>query len=145
MTPTPSPGTPPETVLFEGRPAPIASVGALLLTIVTLGLAGLYYFLKSSGVLYKVTTRRVMVERGLLSKRLEQIDAYRIKDYVVDRPFSQRLLGTGNLILVTMDSTTPSLELRNLKTDIVQLYEALRAAAEADRTRRGGVRIIDNE
>jgi uncharacterized membrane protein YdbT with pleckstrin-like domain len=145
MTPTPSPGAPPEAVLFEGRPAAIASAGALLLTIVTLGIAGLYYFLKSRGIFYKVTTRRVMVERGMLSKRLEQIDAYRIKDYVVDRPFLQRLLGTGNLLLVTMDSTTPALELRNLKTDIVQLYEALRSAADEDRVRRGGVRIIDNE
>ena len=144
MTPTPSPVAGPEETLYEGHPAVIASLGALLLTVVTLGLAALYYWAESKGVRYKVTTRRVIVERGLLSKRLEQVDAYRIKDYVVDRPFGQRLLGTGNLLLITMDTTTPNMELRGLHTDVVALYDRLRAAAEQDRARRG-VRIVDNE
>lgn len=144
MTPTPSPAVPAEEVLFEGRPAAVAGLGALLLCVVTLGLAWLYFWLRSLGVSYKVTTRRVMIERGVLGKRLEQIDAYRIKDYVVDRPFGQRLLGTGNLQLLTMDPTTPNMELRGLHTDVVALYERLRAAAESDRARRG-VRIVDNE
>jgi uncharacterized membrane protein YdbT with pleckstrin-like domain len=139
-----SPAQTSETVLYEGRPAAIAGFGELLLAIVTLGLAALYFMLRASGVSYKVTSKRVIVERGLLSKRLEQIDAYRIKDYVVERPFGQRLLGTGNLLLLTMDPTTPNVELRALRTDVVALYEKLRAAAEADRGARG-VRIVDNE
>jgi uncharacterized membrane protein YdbT with pleckstrin-like domain len=104
----------------------------------------LYFWIRSYGARYKVTTRRVMVERGLLSKRLEQIDNYRIKDYVVERPFGQRLLGTGNLLLHTMDQTTPSLRLLGLRTDVVALYEQLRTAAEAERERRN-VRLLDNE
>ena len=133
-----------ETTLFEGRPAAIPGIGALLLAIVTLGIAALYFLIRSQGVLYKVTTKRVLVERGILSKRLEQVDAYRIKDYVVDRPFGQRLLGTGNLLLHTMDQTTPSVQLLGLRTDVVALYEQLRAAAEVERSRRG-VRLLDNE
>ena len=134
----------PEATLFEGRPAAIAGIGALLVCIVTVGLAALYYFLRAQGILYKVTTKRVMVERGILSKRLEQVDVYRIKDFVVDRPFGQRLLGTGNITLLTMDPTTQTVDLRDLKTDVVALYEKLRAAAESERVRRG-VRILDNE
>lgn len=144
MTPTPSPVVGPEETLFEGHPAPIASLGALLLAVLTVGLAALYFWLRSLGTSYKVTTRRVIVERGVLSKRLEQVDAYRIKDYVVDRPLGQRILGTGNLLLMTMDPTTPNVELRGIKTDVVALYDQLRAAAESDRARRG-VRIVDNE
>jgi uncharacterized membrane protein YdbT with pleckstrin-like domain len=133
-----------ETVLFEGRPAPIPGIGALLIAIVTLGLAALYYLLRSQGVLYRVTTKRVMVERGILSKRLEQVDVYRIKDFVVERPFGQRIMGTGNILLLTMDPTTQEVKLQDLKTDVVGLYERLRAAAESERVRRG-VRILDNE
>ncbi|HVU02599.1 MAG TPA: PH domain-containing protein [Polyangiaceae bacterium] len=144
MTPTPSPVAGPEETLFEGHPAPLATFGAVVVTVLTLGLAALWFWVRSLGVSYKVTTRRVIVERGMLSKRLEQIDAYRIKDYVVERPLGQRILGTGNLFLMTMDSTTPRLELRGLKTDVVALYDRLRAAAESDRARRG-VRIVDNE
>jgi uncharacterized membrane protein YdbT with pleckstrin-like domain len=139
-----SPSADAETTLFEGRPAAIAGLGPLLLAIVTLGLAALYYKLRSQGVLYKVTTKRVLVERGILSKRLEQVDVYRIKDFVVERPFGQRLLGTGNILLLTMDPTTPNVHLKDLKTDVLALYERLRAAAESERVRRG-VRILDNE
>jgi uncharacterized membrane protein YdbT with pleckstrin-like domain len=134
----------PEETLFEGRPAVLPGIGAFLLTILTLGLAGLYFLWKARGVSYKVTTRRVIVERGLLSKRLEQVDAYRIRDFVVERPIGQRLVGTGNILLLTADATTPAVELRNLSTDVVALYERLRAAADADRLRRG-VRVVDNE
>jgi uncharacterized membrane protein YdbT with pleckstrin-like domain len=146
MTPTPGAGAvlPPEETLYEGRPAVVPGLGALMLAILTLGLGYLYLWMRTRAVSYKVTTRRVLVERGMLSKRLEQIDAFRIKDFVVDRPFSQRLLGTGNLLLLTADSTTPAVELRGLHTDVVALYEKLRAAADADRARRS-VRVVDNE
>jgi len=133
-----------ETTLFEGRPAPIPGIGALLISIVTLGIAALYYLVKAQGVLYKVTTKRVLVERGIFSKRLEQVDVYRIKDFVVERPFGQRIMGTGNILLLTMDPTTQEVKLQDLKTDVVALYEQLRAAAESERVRRG-VRILDNE
>ena len=141
---TPEATAPPETVLFEGRPAVIAGIGALLLSILTLGLALLYFVLRAQGHYYKVTTRRVLHETGILSKRLEQVDTYRLKDFVVDRPFGQRLLGTGNLVLHTMDQTAPTVELLGLRTDVVALYERLRDAAESERLRRG-VRLIDNE
>ncbi|HEX4338656.1 MAG TPA: PH domain-containing protein [Polyangiaceae bacterium] len=144
MTPSPGSAQPPEETLYEGRPAVIPGVGALLVAVLTLGLGYLYMWVRTQGLSYKITTRRVLVERGLLSKRLEQIDCFRIKDFVVDRPVGQRMLGTGNILLLTADSTTPAVELRNLRTDVVALYEKLRAAADADRTRRA-VRIVDNE
>ena len=133
-----------ERSLFEGRPAVWFGIGEVLISILTLGIAALYFWARSLGVHYKVTTRRVMVDRGLFSKRLEQIDNYRLKDYVVERPFGQRLVGTGNLLLHTMDQTTPSIRLDGLRTDVVALYEQLRAAAEAERARRN-VRLLDNE
>jgi uncharacterized membrane protein YdbT with pleckstrin-like domain len=144
MNPTMPSDLPAEETLFEGRQAVFPGIAALLLTLLTLGLAGLYFVWQARGVTYKITTRRVIVERGLLSKRLEQVDVYRIRDFVVDRPIGQRLLGTGNLFLLTSDVTTPAVELRNLPTDVVALYERLRAAADVDRRLRG-VRIVDNE
>jgi uncharacterized membrane protein YdbT with pleckstrin-like domain len=133
-----------EEVLFDGRPALIPSVGVLLLAIVTLGLWLLPRFWRSLGLHYRITSRRIVVETGVLSKRMEQIDLYRVNDYTVDRPFLQRLLGTGNLLLRTFDKTTPELRIREIKTDVVSLYERLRQATEKDRAARG-VRMIDYE
>lgn len=143
-TPAPPVALESEETLFEGRPALVPSVGALLLGIVTLGLWLIPAYFKSIGVQYRVTTRRIVVETGVLSKKMEQIDLYRVNDYTVERPFSQRLLGTGNVILKTFDRTTPELRIANIKTDVVDLYERLRRATEADKAHRG-VRMVDYE
>ena len=133
-----------EVVRFEGRRALVSSVPVLLLVIVTLGLWLLPRWWHRGSKLYRVTTRRIVVETGVLSKRLEQIDLYRIADYTVDRPFGQRVMGTGNLLLKTFDKSTPELHVREIKTDVVALYEKLRAATEVEKGKRG-VRMIDYE
>ena len=133
-----------EEVLFEGHAALIPGVGTLVAAILTLGLWLIVRWLKTIGTSYRITTRRIVVESGVLSKRLEQIDLYRIADYTVERPFGQRLMGTGNLLLRTFDKTSPVLDVRCIKTDVVALYERVRAATEADKTRRG-VRMVDYE
>jgi uncharacterized membrane protein YdbT with pleckstrin-like domain len=133
-----------ESVLFEGRPALIRSIGQLLLCLVTLGIGLIPSWWSSLSRHYRVTSRRVVVESGVLSKTLEQVDLYRISDYTVERPFSQRMVGTGNIVLKTHDKTTPEVRLTGLKTDVVQLYERLRIATEADRQKRG-VRVVDYE
>lgn len=134
--------TPAEELLFEGHPALVPSLGPLLLAVITLGLSLLYAWATSRATRYRITNQRVVVETGLLSKRLDQIDLYRIHDYVVERPLGQRLLGTGNLILRTQDRSTPAVTLHGLSTDVVVLYERLRNATEAEKRRRG-VRVLD--
>ena len=133
-----------ETVLFEGRPALVPSMAVLLLVVLTLGLWLLPRLWRRGSKLYRITTRRIVVETGLLSKRLEQIDLYRIADYTVDRPFGQRVMGTGNLLLKTFDKSTPELDVHEIATDVVALYEKLRVATEAEKSRRG-VRMVDYE
>ena len=133
-----------EEIFFSGRAAVVPGVGSLLLAILTLGLWLLPLWWRSLGCHYRITSRRIVVETGVLSKRMEQVDLYRINDYTVERPFSQRLMGTGNILLKTMDKTTPELGLRHLKADVTALYERLRAATEADKARRGA-RVVDYE
>ncbi|HMR78747.1 MAG TPA: PH domain-containing protein [Polyangiaceae bacterium] len=134
----------PERVLFTGHPAVLPGIGSLVVSVLTLGLALIYFFIRSRGRFIRITTQRIVVEHGLFSKRMEQVDLYRIVDYVVERPFGQRVLGTGNLILEAMDSSTPALRLEALPTDVVKLYEALRAATENEKRVRG-VRVVDYE
>ncbi len=133
-----------EEVLFEGTPAPIASLGALLISILTLGIGYLVLVLRAKSTHYRITSQRIVVETGLFSKQLNQIDLYRIVDYSVERPFAQRLLGTGNVVVETLDKTSPELRLQALKTDVVGLYEKLRVATEKEKARRN-VRLVDME
>ena len=133
-----------ERTLFEGHPAVLPSLGAWLVAILTLGLAAIYFFVRARSISYRVTTQRVIVEQGLFSKRMDQVDLYRINDYVVERPFAQRLVGTGNLTLETMDKTSRELSLVGLRTDVVALYESLRKATEEEKRHRS-VRVVDYE
>jgi len=133
-----------EELLYVGRPAVVQNVFGFLLAILTLGISALVMWVYSRGTLYKITTQRVVIERGLFSKRMEQIDLYRIVDYVVERPFAQRLMGTGNIVLEAMDKTTPELRIEGLKTDVVALYERLRYCTEQEKKKRG-VRVLDVE
>lgn len=134
-----------EEVLFVGYPAVIPSIGALLLVVLTLGLWLIPLYLRSRSRHFRITTRRVVVEAGILGKRLEQVDLYRVSDYTVVRPLGQRLLGTGNLILRTLDKTQPFVPLEGIKTDVVALYERVRSATEAEKSKRGGVRVMEVE
>lgn len=136
------PSTANEEVLFEGRPAVISNAAQILLCVITLGLWLIPLYLRSIGTHYRVTSRRIVVETGVLSKRLEQVDLYRISDYSVDRPFLQRLLGTGNLLLKTLEQSSPEIGLYGIKTDVVALYERIRVATEAEQRRRA-VRVVD--
>lgn len=136
---------PDEEVLFEGYGALLPSVGSLLLAIVTLGLWLLPSWWRSRSRRYRLTTKRVVVETGVLGKRLEQVDLYRVNDYTVVRPIGQRLLGTGNLVLRTLDRTSPVVAIEGIRTDVVALYERIRAATELEKARRGGIRVMELE
>lgn len=136
--------TGPETVLFEGEPALVHSLWSLLLAIITIGIALVFYWFKRGGVKYRITNQRIVMDKGIFSKKMEQLDLYRIADFTVERPFGQRILGTGNIRLNTFDKTTPVLELQGLKTDVVALYETMRVAVEASKQARG-VRMVDYE
>ncbi|MDF2692523.1 MAG: hypothetical protein K0S65_906 [Labilithrix sp.] len=133
-----------EELLYSGRPAIIQGIGGLLLAILTVGLSVLVMWVRTRATLYKITTQRVVIEQGMFSKRMEQIDLYRIVDYVVERPFGQRLMGTGNIVLEAMDKTTPEIRIEGIKTDVVALYERLRYCTEQEKKKRG-VRVFDVE
>lgn len=133
-----------EELLYAGHPAALPGLGAVVLAVLTLGLYAVVAWVRARGTHYKITSQRIVVERGIFSKRMEQIDLYRVVDYVVDRPFGQRMMGTGNLVLEAMDKTTPELRIDAIKTDVVGLYERLRFATEQEKRRRG-VRVVDAE
>lgn len=135
-----------EETIFEGRPAVFASIGAVLLSIITVGIAALVLWIRSLGTHYLITTQRIVMEIGVFSKRLEQIDLYRVTDFAVERPFGQRLMGTGNIIVQSMDKDRPEARLNALKGDVRALYERMRAAAEVAKRRTGmRVGVVDYE
>jgi hypothetical protein len=142
-----------EQVLFDGHPALFPGVSMLIVAIITFVVSAvaipviggllvavlwvIVRFIQTRATHYRVTDRRIIIERGVFSKRMEQLDLYRIADYAVDRPYGQQLMGTGNLTLVTMDKRTPEIHIKGIHADVVALYENVRGATERAKRERG--------
>ncbi len=132
-----------ERIIFDGKPAVIGSVSRLFTAIFTLGIGALFFWVKSISTHYLVTTQRIVVESGVLSKRTDTLELYLIDDVELEKPIGQRLMGTGNIILLTQDITNKRLHLVRLPLDVRNLYEQLRPAIESSKyARRIAGRVV---
>jgi uncharacterized membrane protein YdbT with pleckstrin-like domain len=85
---------------------------------------------------YEVTSERIKITTGLLSRHRTELELYRVRDYSVIEPFWLRLVGCGNIVLVTADRTTPQVVLRAVP-HATTLKDQIRTHTERMRQRRG--------
>lgn len=90
---------------------------------------------------YELTNQRLRIRSGILTRRLDELELYRVKDYVLEQPLLLRLVGLGNLMLVTSDATTPTVALRAI-AGVEEVRELLRNAVQTERDRKR-VRELD--
>lgn len=65
--------------------------------------------------IYTITNQRVMIETGLLTKALSEIDLRYIDDTQFVQSVIQRIFGIGNVTMVSSDKTTPVYMLRSIR------------------------------
>lgn len=63
---------------------------------------------------YIVTNQRVLIEQGIFSKTVDEIDLRYIDDSSFSQGILDRLLGIGNVTLVSSDKTNPRYVLRSI-------------------------------
>ncbi len=90
---------------------------------------------------YEITTERIKVSTGLFSRRTSELELYRVRDYSLIEPFWQRLVGCGDILLITADRTTPQLGLHGVPR-AAALKDLIRTHTERMR-RRLGVRDLE--
>lgn len=90
---------------------------------------------------YEITSERIKITTGLLSRRTSELELYRVRDYSVVEPFWLRLVGCGNIVLVSADRTTPQIVLQAVPR-AATLKDEIRLHTEKMRQRRG-VRDLD--
>ncbi|MER3436234.1 MAG: hypothetical protein C4346_00580, partial [Chloroflexota bacterium] len=84
---------------------------------------------------YRVTTERLIQERGFIRKTTEQIDLYRIEDVDMRQGLIERLLGMGDIGLSTADASAPRIELHDVR-DPNRVKDLIWKAARIERQRR---------
>lgn len=66
----------------------------------------IWRYLETKSLVYEITSERLKVSWGFLSRNLEEIELYRVKDTAFFQSFAERLLGLANIQLVTSDNRT---------------------------------------
>lgn len=103
--------------------------------------AAFWRWLSIRSTVYTLTDQRLKTRRGILSRVIDDIELYRVKDSHFTQTFAQRLFGIGNITLRTTDASTPLILLPGL-ADPEMRWEQIRALVEARRDAKG-VREID--
>ena len=151
-----------ETLIWRGTPSQWTNFGVYffcLVLIAAIGAAYWFYFAATVGPIaltalavpllwmfarwlgtrfhvYEITSERIKITRGLLSRHTTELELYRVRDYSLIEPFWLRLVGCGNILLATSDRTTPQVMLRAVPRANT-LKDQIRAHTERMRQRRG--------
>jgi membrane protein YdbS with pleckstrin-like domain len=141
-----------EKQVWSGRSSQIVNLGTFIVcglicltvigAIVALPYAIWKYLLVRTQT-YEVTSQRIRVHSGVLSKKTEEMELYRVKDTKFDQPFFLRLFGLGNVVIVSNDATTPISIIPAIK-GAGDLREQLRNLVE-DRRDQKRVRVAEFE
>lgn len=84
---------------------------------------------------YELTTQRFRTRTGILNKRVDELELFRVKDYSMEQPLMLRMVGLGNLTMVTSDATTPTIAMKAIP-GVEGVREKLRTAVQAERDRK---------
>jgi uncharacterized membrane protein YdbT with pleckstrin-like domain len=136
-----------ERVLWAGHPSHKKDLGfhlvcGLLFFLFVPLVMSLIRFLETRTHKFEVTSERVRVTSGILSRHMEELELYRVKDTSLFEPFMLRVLfKLGHVVLRTSDAThrvfvIPAIPNANA------LREEIRGCVEKLRERKG-VRELD--
>jgi uncharacterized membrane protein YdbT with pleckstrin-like domain len=114
----------------------IALTGVALLII-------LWRWLENMASKYEITEERLIIRRGIVSKSIDEIELYRIKDIKIDFSLINQIAGIGRLTIASSDETTRDGDLVIAGIDRAQeRRETLRRLVDTARQKRR-VREID--
>lgn len=105
---------------------------------VAFGFAVMFY---RTSIKFRVTTTVIEWERGVLSKRIDVLQLWRIRDVVYKQNLVDRILGIAHVEIVASDATTPDLEIVGLPASR-QLFEQIRDSIEIQRQSKNVVGVV---
>ena len=91
---------------------------------------GVHFYRRS--IRFRVTNTVIEFERGMLSKRIDVLQLWRIRDVVYKQNLVDRILGIAHVEVVAQDATNPDMEIVGMPASR-QLFEQLRDSIEIQR------------
>ncbi len=109
------------TICFMNKPIAVAAPIGLLPIVWVAGQA----WLSIISHRYRLFGDRIEMETGILSRKIENIDLFRVRDVGLRQSLLGRIAGYGDVYLHSTDSSTPVLHLRGVD-DPTAFYQQLR-------------------
>lgn len=111
------------------------------LALVVAGLIMLFIpYLIVKSVRYRITNYRIDFERGIFGKKIDTLELWHVEDIRFDQSFLDRIMGVGNLMIVSADETTPQLRMTGLPNPR-PLFETLKQRVIAVKRSRGVLKM----
>lgn len=107
----------------------LAGIGLTVLTVFILFIKAL----KLKMICYEVTDDRIEWSRGILDRRVDNLDMFRVVDLKLRRNLFDCIVGIGTVGLITTDKTDPEFNFEKIKKPR-RLYDLIKTASlDADR------------
>ena len=135
-----------EETVWEGEPSPLLGLptfawcGLLSFLIVPI-FVGAWKLLEIRSIKYRLSSQRLTVTSGVVTRRVEEIELYRVKDTALEEPLLLRLFGLANVVIHSSDRSRPVQTLLAVDEG-EEVREAIRGLVEKIRDRKN-VRELD--
>lgn len=116
----------------------------MLAIVAPIGLAVLFALaihIKRRSTRFRVTNTAIEYERGLISKRIDVLQLWRIRDVVYKQSLIDRVLGIAHVEVVAHDIKNPDFEIVGLPASR-ELFEQLRDSIEIQRQAKNVVGVV---
>jgi uncharacterized membrane protein YdbT with pleckstrin-like domain len=122
-----------EQQVWSGTPSQWQNLWAWVscILIVTIPWA-LWRALVTKNTSYVLTDQRLKATRGVFNRVTDDLELYRVKDTHFQQTFWQRMVGIGDIVLSTSDTTTPTVVLSDIR-DAEGVRETVRGLVEQRR------------
>ena len=91
-----------------------------------------WQILKVWCIRYEIDPEKLKYSSGIILRKHEFVENYRIKDFLIEKPLIYRIFDLGNLTIYTSDKTTPILHLYAIRMPD-EKYKILRGLVELSR------------
>jgi uncharacterized membrane protein YdbT with pleckstrin-like domain len=134
-----------EEVIWEGRPTWRAwamqwIAGWLLLPVLVGVFLLVRVWMRTRSRRWKLTSRRIETETGLLSKRIDTLELWRVRDVEYSQSLVERMVGIASLRITAHDGALPALEVHGAPADRA-VFDRLMTAVMQARQQRGVVNV----
>ena len=97
---------------------------------------GATLFFRRNTVRYRFTTQRLIIESGLLRRRINPMQNIEIDDLTVEQGVLDRITGAGKIVIVSSDRTNPNLVMEGIE-NVRQVADLIDKTRRNERRRRG--------